>query len=101
MSKYPQATWNNWVEVAVWKNGHVDEEQKLKPIRKTGKIQYLAGPFRNFHNTRNTPHDLNAKYLKMAFLYPDDAVIHVDTHESIIEKLQQVRAQYDLKLKSE
>jgi hypothetical protein len=91
----PPTTWNDWLEVAVFKANHVDADGKVQPLKKTGKIQYLAGPFKNFHNSRDTPQQLNPKYLKLAFLYADNAVIHVDAHESIVDKLQRVRSQYD------
>lgn len=109
IKKVPPSSWNEWAQVAIFKElvntqiidpvsgkvvGIVPQEDK-GPLVKTGKIEYYAGPYKNFHNKRDTPKDLNRKYAKLAFMYPDNSVIHVTGDEVIIDKLQHVRAKYD------
>lgn len=104
IKKLPPVSWNEWAQVAVFKSSPVmgldgkpivGSDEILGPLVKTGKIEYFAGPYKNFHNKRDTPKDLNRKYVKLAFMYPDNSVIHVSRDEIIIDKLQSVRSKYD------
>ncbi len=105
IGKYPPSAWNEWVQVAVFKKPEINPQageisaQKVAeisgPLVKTGKIEYYAGPFKNFHNKRDTPSDINRKYVKLAFMYADNSVIHVNQGEIIIDKLMAVRRKYD------
>lgn len=104
IKKLPPVSWNEWQQVAIFKTSPVldlqgkpivGSDEMLGPLVKTGKIEYFAGPYKNFHNKRDTPKDLNKKYVKLAFMYADNSVIHVNHNEVIIDKLMAVRAKYD------
>lgn len=88
LKESPNLGWNCWSQVFIFKEGAAE------PLNKTGKIIHYAGPYRTFHNQRITPNDLNPKYVKLAFRYPDDNVIQVAADEVIIDKLERVRASF-------
>lgn len=88
LKESPNLGWNCWTQVFIFKDGF-DE-----PFEKTGKIIHYSGPYRTFHHQRITPGDINPKYTKLAFRYPDENVIQVARDEVIIDKLEKVRASF-------
>lgn len=70
-----------WTRVGVLKNGHWED--------KTAKIQYYAGPFKNFHSMPITPADIHPEYEALAFKFSDGSTIHVKSHEVILKTLRE------------
>lgn len=56
-------------------------------VDRTKKIEYYAGPFRNFHGLGTTPKHISPKYEKLGFKFEDGAVLHVLPDQVILKAI--------------
>lgn len=70
----------NWIEARALKGGQW--------LDRTAKLLYYAGPFRNFHGLGLTPLHISEKYEKIALLFADGAMVHIERNEVIIPTIK-------------
>jgi len=70
-----------WVKVGALKQG------SDKFVNRTSKIEYFAGPFKNFHELPLKPRNISEKYIKLSFVFSNELRIHVNSDQPIYETL--------------
>jgi hypothetical protein len=68
-----------WVMSSAFKGGQW--------VDRTKKLEYYAGPFRNFHGLGMTPKHISPKYEKLGFRFADGAVLHVQPDQVILKAI--------------
>lgn len=70
--------------VAVTKTG--------QELNVTDEFRYFAGPYRNFHGLPLKPLHINSEYVKVGFVFSQEDVVQVKSHEVILIKFKEREA---------
>ena len=55
----------------------------------TNEFLYVSGPYRNFYNMPIRCTDINGEYDKIAFVFENNEILEVDSHDVIMSKLKE------------
>jgi hypothetical protein len=90
----PKKSPMTWVKVGAMKAG------SDKFVNRTSKIEYFAGPFKNFHELPVKPRHISQKYVKLSFVFANGVKIHVEGEQPIYETLtRKLNEMKDIRIK--